>query len=285
MGSGYPQPPTAVPSSSIFFIHRFPRPDTRERKIHNNPPPDHQGTHTRTHSSKLSISPPLMAFLALSTPSPWPRMRSDRENPFQNAPGPFIYALPNLGGSCPSSSFSDVIADGSLAGYAAPDHDHDQYQYQYQYQDHCYHQLPSDPAEPLPEQANLDLFPVLPQSPDLDEDANASDETKSCLSEGEADPRGEQQQHQQPRSGTSTPAPSQAPSSAVDSSEYSEEIEKGGEGERRRTRKRGGGRRRRGRAAVEHGGCVMGPRAMGIHGVQYHQWTRYPWSPGRTMAS
>lgn len=210
-----------------------------------------------------------MAFLAVSTPPPWPRMRSDRENPFQNAPGPFIYALPNLGGSRPSSSFSDVIADGSLAGYAAPDRDHDQY--------HCYHHhLPSDPAEPLPEQqTDLDMSPVLPQSPDLDEDTNDSGGANSCLSEGEADPRGEQQ-HQQPRSG---------PWSAVDSSEFSEgkdseEIEKDGEGEKRRTRKRGGGRRRRGRAAAEHGGCVMGPRAMGIHGVQYHQWTRYPWFPG-----
>jgi hypothetical protein len=49
-----------------------------------------------------------MVLLASVGLSSWPRMQSGLKNPFQNAPGPFIYALPNLAGTCPFS-FEDTI--------------------------------------------------------------------------------------------------------------------------------------------------------------------------------
>ncbi|KAI0273905.1 hypothetical protein BGY98DRAFT_936217 [Russula aff. rugulosa BPL654] len=64
----------------------------------------------------FSVSPPTSILNPIQFPiardsaglSSWPRMQSGLKNPFQNAPGPFIYALPNLAGTCPFS-FEDTI--------------------------------------------------------------------------------------------------------------------------------------------------------------------------------
>ena len=70
--------------------------------------------------------------------SSWPRMQPGQKNPFQNAPGPFIYALPNLAGTCPFS-YSDTVLSCSFPGAGdsnandAPDPNHDPDRH------HCHH--------------------------------------------------------------------------------------------------------------------------------------------------
>jgi len=69
------------------------------------------------------------AGLSSSPMSSWPAgMQSGQkdpfQNPFQNAPGPFIYALPNLAGTCPLS-YSDTVLFCSFSGEPnAPDPHH-----------------------------------------------------------------------------------------------------------------------------------------------------------------
>ncbi|KAH9976979.1 hypothetical protein BJV74DRAFT_798624 [Russula compacta] len=233
-----------------------------------------------------------MASLALLSPSPWPRMRSDLENPFQNAPGPFIYALPNLAGSCPFP-FSDTIADCSLAGPTSPhpqDHNcHCHYHPVAAFSsslsshNHCHHP-PSKRAGSPSSTDNADPG-MSPQSP-LDEgDSDGDGDTSSSLTECGEELRAKAKKHEQqlqPRSGSSTPTPSHVSSSSSPvGSEFSEEKDsEKGEGERKRKRGRRG--RRKGgknRAPPGHGGCVMGPRAMGIPGMHFQQWSQNPWFP------
>ena len=71
--------------------------------------------------------------LAGPTPTPWPRMPSGQRNPFQNAPGLFIYALPNLAGTCPfafSDTASDLVCPFADSAAAAPGRRH---------HNECYH--------------------------------------------------------------------------------------------------------------------------------------------------
>jgi hypothetical protein len=58
--------------------------------------------------------------------------------------------------------------------------------------------------------------------------------------------------------------------------EEGEEEEEKGKRERR-CRKRH--RRGKGRPLLEHGGCVMGPRVMGLSGLHFDRWTRYVCPP------
>ena len=74
-----------------------------------------------------------MVSLAGPTPTPWPRMPSGQRNPFQNAPGLFIYALPNLAGTCPfafSDTASDLVCPFADSAAAAPGRRH---------HNECYH--------------------------------------------------------------------------------------------------------------------------------------------------
>ena len=68
-------------------------------------------------------------------------MQSGQKNPFQNAPGPFIYALPNLARACPFSC-SDTVLSCAFSGessnasdpYPNPHHDH-----QHHHHNRCCH--------------------------------------------------------------------------------------------------------------------------------------------------
>ena len=240
-----------------------------------------------------------MAFLDLPPPICWPRMRSGVENPFQNAPGPFIFALPNLAGACPSTS-SDTISDCSLACPFAPfdddrdddnDDDDDDSEYHPRRQSRCHNPPPpetprhspvetAETAGPLStEDADPeDLPPPVPHSPfDEDEDSdNDSDSDDTSTSTGSSQ---HPQQQQSASSGSSTPTPSHTPSSPA-SSESSEDPREDAEdspppkekGRRKRRSGQGARRRRRNRQLLEQNGCVMGPRAMGIPGVQLQGW-------------
>jgi len=222
----------------------------------------------------------LMASLEPPPPTSWPRMRSGVENPFQNAPGPFIFALPNLAGACPSVS-SDTISDCSLAcPYTPFDDDQDDDEYFLRRQNRC-HNPPETPrhspveetAGPLTEDADPeDLHPV-PHSPfdDADDDNDSdSDDTSTSSSQ--------HPQQQQSSSGSSTPTPSHTHSSSPPSSEFSEDPQEDAEdspkekGRRKRRSGQGARRRRRNRQLLEQNGCVMGPRAMGIPGVHLQGW-------------
>jgi len=219
--------------------------------------------------------------LVQSPSSSWPRMHSDIQNPFQNAPGPFIYALPNLACFCLSMS-SDSIADCSLAFHSIPDQHHHHTRHSC-----CYHQLPlpESLAESLPtteEGADANMTLRKPRKyfykNGLDDKGAAI--TLSCsLVKGGAEIRGEQwqrqQQQQQPEQQPRTPTPSsRTPSSATEweSSEEQEssekqENERGGEGKEKvtkdaRARVRGRRREHKQRSASDLGGRAMGPRTL-----------------------
>ena len=226
-----------------------------------------------------------MASLELPPLTSWPRMRSGVENPFQNAPGPFIFALPNLAGPCPSTS-SDIISDCSLACPFTPfDDDHDDDDDKCHRRQSRYHDPPetlrdspvetAETAGPFTEHAHPeDLLPT-PHSPFDDNDSDSEDTSTSSSRHS---------QRQRSSSGSSTPTPSHTPSSPA-SSESSEDPQEGEEedadseedspkekGRRKRRSGRGARRRRRNRQLSEQGGCVMGPRAMGIPGVHLQGW-------------
>src|SRR5579863_4361443 len=208
-----------------------------------------------------------MASLGISSPDSWPRMPSDVENPFQNAPGPFIYALPNL--AAPGPSLFSLNYPG-----LAPLSNH--------YDNHRHHHLPyhnpaatpySSPVEsacPLPENPDLELSHV--QFPPITFEFDENDDEDTGPSQ--------QQQEHQSSSGSSTPTPSQGSSStaASESSEEKEEEEEGSEhspkerGKRRRRTGKGARRRRRNRHSSEQAGCVMGPRVMGMPGFHPQRW-------------
>ena len=220
--------------------------------------------------------------LVQSPSPPWPRMRSDIQNPFQNAPGPFIYALPNLACLCPSMSADfKFIDDCSLAVSSTPDQHHHHTRYRC-----CFQPPPSEPpAESLPlteEGPDADMTLRTPRNC-FDEngfgDKDATITLSCCLGEGGAEIRGEQwqQQRQQPCSESSAPTPSsRTPSSATDSESSEEQDssekqknENEGEGEGKeevtkdaRARVRGRRREHRQRTASDLGGRAMGPRTL-----------------------
>jgi hypothetical protein len=229
-----------------------------------------------------------MASLAGPPPTPWPRMHSGQENPFQNAPGPFIYALPNLAGTCPFK-FSDTVLSCSFAADSTTAH----------HCHHCYHHPavssrchqqhpPPESAEPSPTEERADPELSSPQSP-LDESHFDLDDiiSPSSLTDIRAELCSRQQQQQEQReeerSEPSTPTQSQSfsslspigsefPEATKDLEDENEKDE--GEGTRGpRCRKRR--RRAKGRQLLEHGGCVMGPRVMGLSGLHFDRWTRY----------
>ncbi|KAI9450971.1 hypothetical protein F5148DRAFT_1240860 [Russula earlei] len=236
--------------------------------------------------SSLALSPP--------PPSSWPRMRSDIENPFQNAPGPFIYALPNLSGVSLLSVCPDSFADCSLASPASPaspdrDHHHrhrhhchpscNHDRYGHRSCSHCHRRQHHEPLVLPPpteagelEEADADLllssFRAPPAGtgghPVLGENGfDNSDGTTvgwSSLTEGElSETRGEQPR----RSGSSATTRSSHTPSSTAASECSEEQDSP---EKREGRK---GRRE------EKGSTVTGPRrARGRGRGKRHEQTR-----------
>jgi len=197
-------------------------------------------------------------------------MRSGVENPFQNAPGPFIYALPNLAGprlSLPSITIADCSLD-NCPGPAPPSDGHDSYHNRAA----TSLNLPVESADSLPKDVDPELS-FVPQSPlitfDENDDTSDSDDTQQ-----------REQQQERSCSGSSTPTPSQTSSgtgfAGSESSGEKDDDDDGSEGspkekgKRRRRSGQGARRRRRNRQRSEQGGCAMGPRVMGIPGIHHH---------------
>jgi len=234
------------------------------------------------------------------TPTPWPRMPSGQGNPFQNAPGPFIYALPNLAGTCPFS-FSDTVLSCSFAADpTAPKHRHHHCYHHPTVTSRCHQDPPSsesaEPPSPAEERAEADRESSPGQSPldeshfDLDDDISRSFQTEA----GEATRQQQQQQQQdverssEPSTPTqshtlSTPSPmgSEFPEGVTKDLENEKEEGEGSDGKAKRGRRCRKRRRRaaKGRPLLEHGGCVMGPRVMGLSGLHFDRWTRYVCPP------
>ncbi|KAI0245811.1 hypothetical protein BJV78DRAFT_1287106 [Lactifluus subvellereus] len=190
----------------------------------------------------------------LSSSPPWSRMHSELENPFQNNPGRFIYALPDLR---PSLSSHTPIG--------------------------C---LPDEPATCPPQR----LPSVEPkdegEEPPLWDESHFDPDIRFYLTQGEMEvkevkPAGLRLRAKQ-RDDSSTPMPTPSSvSSSTASVESSSEKEKP-EAESRPKRPRR--RRRRIRPRPDHGGCVMGPRLMNIYGMHPPPWTHpvgsNSWGPG-----
>lgn len=169
----------------------------------------------------------------------WPRMNSNMENPFQNVPGPFIYALPDL-----RSSLSFGRSTFRAHSTTVPS-------------------TPSLPQSPLEGQ----VIPFLCDESVFDYDGCPNS------TEGESKPKHKEEEvdleldaKSQSHSRTGTPSPS-SPTNAS-SSEQEHTTEK-----TRRSRRR----RRRNRPVVDIGGCVMGPRMvlLPLH-VPYWSQSRRP---------
>jgi hypothetical protein len=232
----------------------------------------------------------------------WP---PGQKNPFQNAPGPFIYALPNLAGTCPFSCSPDTVSFCS------------------------FHDPPSvESAEP-PTASTKDSeegegAPDAPESPSSSSSASSSssplspsDETHFELGdvtsppcptrieggagiEPERQTEQQPQQREEPQSESSvpsipptTPTHSNALSSPTTECGFREgQKEEGGVGEWEEVRevreKRGAGRRKRrrnrkqgkGRSRPEHHGVgSIAPRFMGLSGIHYGLWSQYGLCP------
>jgi hypothetical protein len=209
-------------------------------------------------------------------------MHTGQKNPFQNAPGPFVYALPNLAGTCPFS-FSDTVLSCPFEDSASQHHHHD-----------CYHHpaMTSCCYQQTTESAVLAVAVPAPPPTPLDESHfDLGDISSSFLVEGgraELYTRKQQHDQQQQERTTSeppTPTHSQTLSSPMGSEfpEGKDENEKedgdgeeGGKGKRGRRCRRRRKRNNKGRLSSEHsGGCVMGPRVMGLSGLHFDRWTRY----------
>ncbi|KAF8466065.1 hypothetical protein DFH94DRAFT_686187 [Russula ochroleuca] len=210
---------------------------------------------------------------SLAAPS-WPRMHIGQKNPFQNAPGPFIYALPNLAGTCPFS-FSDTVLSCPFADSASRNHHHHQC-YHHPAVTSCCHQYP-----PTTESAAAPVPAPMPQTPLDESHFDLGDISSSSLTEGRAELHTKLQQER--TSEPPTPTNSHTLSSPMGSEfpEAKDEKEEG-EGDEEGKGKRGGRCRKRrkrntkGRLPSEHGGgCVMGPRVMGLSGLHFDRWTRY----------
>ena len=219
---------------------------------------------------------------ASSSAPPWPRMHTDQKNPFQNAPGPFVYALPNLTGTCPFS-FSDTVLSCPFAD-STGQHNHDCYHHPAV--TFCCHQ-----HTPTTESEAPVVVPAPPPTPLDESHFDLGDIISSSLPEGGAEIYYTTKQHHHQQERTSeppTPTHSHTLSSPMGSEfpEAKDENENGeGEGDGEEDVVKGKGRRRcrkrrkrntRGRLSSEHaGGCVMGPRVMGLSGMHFDRWTRY----------
>jgi hypothetical protein len=192
----------------------------------------------------------------LSSSPSWSQMHSKLENPFQNNPGPFIYALPDL-----RSSLSSRTPIGCS---------------------------PDEPAACLPSQ-QLPLVEPKDEGEEspLWDESHFDPDIRFYLTQGEVvikevKAEAELRIHakQQEDSSTPMPTPSSVSSStaSVESSSEKEKLE--AESRPKRTRRR----RRRIRPRPDHGGCVMGPRLMNIYGMHPPPWTlpvgSHSWGPG-----
>ena len=219
---------------------------------------------------------------SLAAAPPWPRMHTGQKNPFQNAPGPFVYALPNLAGTCPFS-FSDTVLSCPFADSASQHHHHDCYHHPAM-TSCCYQQTPT-----TTESAVLAVAVPAPPPTPLDESHfDLGDISLSALTGGGgAEFYIRKQQQERTTSEPPTPTHSQTLSSPMGSEfpEGKDENEKeegdgdgeeGGKGKRGRRCRRRRKRNNKGRLSSEHGGgCVMGPRVMGLSGLHFDRWTRY----------
>ena len=221
-----------------------------------------------------------MASLDLTS---WPQMRSGFENPFQNAPGRFIPALPNLASHCWSISSDNAISDCLLACPFAP-FDDEHYHHQSCYSHNPPKAPPHSPAEavgttgPLAEDMNPEDL-IRNDDDDHDDDSD-SDSDDTCSSS-------QHPREQQSSSGSSTLTPSRMPSSPTSSREsFDEDQEEEAEaeakdsplkvkGRRKRKSSQGACHRCRNRQIVERNRCVMGLRAMGIPGIQIQVWLQH----------
>lgn len=180
----------------------------------------------------------------------WPRMGSDMENPFQNAPGRFIYALPDL-----RSSMYFGANNSRVSSTTVPP-------------------TPSLPPSPLEGQ----ISPLPCDEIGFDHDG-CPDTT-----EGESKPKIKQEKADsdldaKPRSDSRTHTPSPLSPTSSSSSRQERTTEK---------TKRSRRRRRRNRHVVEVDGCVMGPRMVHLPlYVSYWGQSRTPgithpslWNPG-----
>ena len=165
-------------------------------------------------------------------------MQWGQKNPFQNAPGPFIYALPNLGGTCPFS-YSDAVLCCLFPGAGdsnsnAPDPsnlnlDPDQHHHHHHHRcrhsppvtsfccHHHHHDCPPTESSEAPaaptateEGAPLDTEPPsspLP-APDESHSKQSSQDDISTSSSTELEGRSEPgpRQQQEPQAGDSEPA-------------------------------------------------------------------------------
>lgn len=97
--------------------------------------------------------------------SSWPRMQPGQKNPFQNAPGPFIYALPNLDGTCPFTvsfcTFSGAGEPNEALNPDHPDHRHRGRRHNPVVTSRCCDQLYDDlPSESYPESTEQPTAPA-----------------------------------------------------------------------------------------------------------------------------
>jgi hypothetical protein len=181
----------------------------------------------------------------------WPRMSSDMENPFQNVPGPFIYALPDL-----RSSLSFGPSSSRVPSTTVPS-------------------TPTLPRSPL--EGPVVSFPCDESAFDHDGCSDATQgESQPKPKEGEA--YSEPVAKPQSDSRTHTPSPL-SPTSSTSSGQERCTTEK---------TKRSRRRRRRNRQMVDVGGCVMGPRMIFLP-LHVPHWSQSrtpgivppsPWSPG-----
>ena len=154
----------------------------------------------------------------------WPRMSSNMENPFQNVPGPFIYALPDLRSSLSFDPSTRRVQSTTVSSTPSLSH--------------------------TPLEGQVAFFPCVEGGFDHD---RCPDTTQ-----GELDPNHKEEEadseldaKSQSHSRTCTPSPSSPTSSSSLEQEHTTEKTK-------RSRRR----RRRNRPVVDIGGCVMGPRMV-----------------------
>ncbi|KAF8497930.1 hypothetical protein F5888DRAFT_264711 [Russula emetica] len=200
--------------------------------------------------------------------SSWPRMQSGQKNPFQNAPGPFIYALPNLAGTCPYS-YSDTALLGSFSSGGDSSNAFEPEDPHHQHQHHprchspdvtsrcfcCHHDPTSDleSAEPpstaatkeesAPDTESPSPLPPPPSAPSLSPSdeihfglGDDIDPSSESLTEGGNESLAEQRQESQSSSVQSTSStPTQSSSTNAQSSPTRSDFqegskEEGGEG-------------------------------------------------------
>jgi hypothetical protein len=180
----------------------------------------------------------------------WPRMGSDMEHPFQNGPGRFFYALPDVRAPLFTGPSTSRVSSSSVPSTPS---------------------LPRSPLEgqviSLPcDESGFD-HDVCPDTTQGESEPNP--EKGEAYSELDAKPRSD--------SHTRTPSPSSPTSST--SSEQDRTSEK---------TKRSRHRRRRNRKVVDIGGCVMGPRMVHLP-LYVSSWGQNytpgilppsPWNPG-----